>query len=74
MPAVRHTPKRSRMTCPECGRDVAYTHPWDITSGLGPAMRRDYDRRLLSNHNNPSTKAPCSAAGGRGLYLPRSRP
>lgn len=75
MTAVRHTPKRKRMTCPSCGKDSAYTHPWvPNTSGFGSDhLMRDYDRRILTAHRDPQTKVPCPSGGGFGIYVPRGR-
>lgn len=74
MPAVRNTPARRRMACPECGKDVSYTHPWVPNTGIGSdSLMRDYDTRLLKDHNDPETKQPCHVNGpnGRGLHLPQ---
>lgn len=76
MPARRNTPARRRMTCPECSKDVSYTHPWVPNTGPGSdSLMRDYDTRLLKEHNRPQTTEPCPVNGpnGLGLYMPRER-
>lgn len=71
MPNRRHTPPRRRMTCPTCGKDVSYTHPWE--PGPDETLVRDYDTRVLKAHHDPETGLPCSVNGphGLGLYWPR---
>lgn len=63
MTAVRHTPARRRAACPACGRDVSYTHPWDLSGG---SHFRDYTTRVFKAHHTPAGK-PCDVNGPHGF-------
>ena len=76
MPAVRNTPARRRMTCPECGKDVSYTFPWTSNTGIGSdPLMRDTNTRLFKAHTDPATGQPCTVNGphGHGRYMPQER-
>lgn len=76
MTAVRHTPPRRRMTCPSCGRNVSYTHPWKVNPITGRGLVRDMRRRVLKDHkslvSNPNGGL-CPVNGPTGLGIEMER-
>lgn len=63
------------MICPTCGKDVSYTFPWVPNTGFGSdRLMRDYDTRVLKEHNRPGTKERCPVNGPHefGLRMPRT--
>lgn len=74
MPAVRHTPKRRRMDCPSCGRNISYTHPWvpnRLGFGSDPLMR-DTNTLVFMAHRKPDNGPKCDVNGphDRGYSVP----
>lgn len=67
MPNVRNTPKRRRMECPRCQRDVAFTNPWVHNNGWGSgSLMRDTGTVLFSSHKTPEGE-PCAVNGPHGF-------
>lgn len=61
------------MDCPECGRNVSFTHPWVANTGFGSdSLMRDYDSALFTRHNTAQGQ-PCTVTNNAfGTPIKRS--